>query len=285
MTKTLRAALMSAVAVAAVAPAAYAKEEAAAPATATQESEIFFPQMHDGARLASDLIGANVYDAATPDAQTLGDVNNLVVGPDGAVHAVVIGVGGFLGVGEKNVAVDMSRIQFVTDTGGEGAERLVLATTKETLEAAPEYQLHDGETYTLENVFGETTVDGAQKGLSQMMANATGMTDSADLPTLDPSTVTVEQLSGARVYTMQDEWIGEVNEVMTDDSGKIETAVIDFGGFLGIGEKKVAVDFDQLTFKDDGDNDGDFYVYTAMTKAEMEAAPTFEPTSGAAAGQ
>ena len=57
--------------------------------------------------LAGDLIGALIYNA---QGETVGDVDDVIVSLDGTVEGVVIGVGGFLGIGEKNVAVEMAQI-------------------------------------------------------------------------------------------------------------------------------------------------------------------------------
>lgn len=62
---------------------------------------------------ASKLMGMAVYNQAN---EKLGEVNELIVDPAGKVSAVVIGVGGFLGMGEHDVAVSMSQLT-VTDNG------------------------------------------------------------------------------------------------------------------------------------------------------------------------
>ena len=59
--------------------------------------------------LASTLIGRTVTNA---QGETLGDINDLIVDEQGTVVAVVIGVGGFLGMGEKDVGVRYSALQF-----------------------------------------------------------------------------------------------------------------------------------------------------------------------------
>lgn len=56
------------------------------------------------------------------------------------------------------------------------------------------------------------------------------------------------QLEGLAVYNANNERIGEINEMLVDSSGKIQAAVIGVGGFLGIGERDVAVPFEQLKF-------------------------------------
>jgi sporulation protein YlmC with PRC-barrel domain len=61
-----------------------------------------------GAWRFSDLEGKAVYGA---EGESIGDINDVLVSQNGSVNAVIIGVGGFLGIGEKDVAVDMSALQ------------------------------------------------------------------------------------------------------------------------------------------------------------------------------
>ena len=81
--------------------------------------------------LANDLIGINVY---SPDGESIGEVDNLIVNLDGTVDGVVIGVGGFLGIGEKDVAVEMGSLSTAADENGN--VRLTSSATKTDLEAA-----------------------------------------------------------------------------------------------------------------------------------------------------
>ncbi|MFH1346019.1 MAG: PRC-barrel domain-containing protein [Pseudomonadota bacterium] len=59
---------------------------------------------------ASKLMGLDVYNEAN---EKLGDVNELILDKDGKINAVVIGVGGFLGMGEHDIAVSMDKLRFV----------------------------------------------------------------------------------------------------------------------------------------------------------------------------
>jgi sporulation protein YlmC with PRC-barrel domain len=61
---------------------------------------------------ASKLIGLNVYNEAN---EKLGDINELILDKNGKVNAVVIGVGGFLGMGEHDIAVSMDKLKFVDE--------------------------------------------------------------------------------------------------------------------------------------------------------------------------
>lgn len=56
------------------------------------------------------------------------------------------------------------------------------------------------------------------------------------------------KLIGLYVYNDSNERLGSINDLLTDSSGKVVKAVIGVGGFLGIGESDVAVNFDQLKF-------------------------------------
>jgi sporulation protein YlmC with PRC-barrel domain len=54
------------------------------------------------------------------------------------------------------------------------------------------------------------------------------------------------KLEGLDVYNNNNEKVGDISEVLVDQSGKIQAVVIGVGGFLGIGEKNVAIPYDQV---------------------------------------
>lgn len=91
----------------------------------------------DGDRFATRIIGQPVYDSTAADANHLGDINDLILNETGSVIAATIGVGGFLGIGEKQVAVSFTALQWVVAT--DNTERFVLETTVEELTAAPDF--------------------------------------------------------------------------------------------------------------------------------------------------
>lgn len=80
-------------------------------------------------------------------------------------------------------------------------------------------------------------------------------------------------LMGTDVVTANDEKLGSISDVVVDRDGSIVAAVIDVGGFLGIGAKPVAVSFDSLTPTptDNGEK-----VVVSLTKEELNAAPEFK---------
>jgi hypothetical protein len=102
--------------------------------------------------LASSLIGMRVYavqndiDAtkaypaeARKEWADVGEVNDVVLDWAGGVKAVVLGVGGFLGVGEKNVAIEMASLRKVRESADSNDWFLVVNTSKEMLTNAPAY--------------------------------------------------------------------------------------------------------------------------------------------------
>ena len=95
---------------------------------------VFIAQQAADQMLASNLIGQAVYNTT---GDNLGKVTDFAVGKDGGVKAVVLGVGGFLGIGQKSIAVPFAAL--TQDTDDNGNIVLDLDTTKEALDAAPEF--------------------------------------------------------------------------------------------------------------------------------------------------
>jgi hypothetical protein len=95
----------------------------------------------DTDQLASKIIGAPVYDGTGNSANNLGNITDLVLNQNGDVAAVVLGVGGFLGIGQKQVAVDYAALQWAT--ASDNTRRFVLQTTKDELTNAPDFKAID----------------------------------------------------------------------------------------------------------------------------------------------
>jgi sporulation protein YlmC with PRC-barrel domain len=89
--------------------------------------------------LADDLIGSAVEDAR---GQEIGRVSNLVVDEQGRIAGLVIEVGGFLGIGAREVALEWNAIQLTTDADGEPLARVDI--DRQTLEQAPEFRPLEG---------------------------------------------------------------------------------------------------------------------------------------------
>lgn len=116
-------------------------------------------------RMATYL-GSPIYSAA---GEKMGDVKDVLFDRSGKIQTVVIGVGGFLGLGEKWVAVPF---EVVTYTEEENERRIVVPLTKEALQKAPAYEV--SEKTTMEKVT-ETATEVAKK----TTAKATELKDKA----------------------------------------------------------------------------------------------------------
>ncbi|MCC2097058.1 MAG: PRC-barrel domain-containing protein [Hyphomicrobiales bacterium] len=81
---------------------------------------------------ASKLIGHVVYSAKN---ENIGEINDLIVSADGKISHVILGVGGFLGLGERNVSVAMSDLNFAWDNDKD--LKITGDFTKESLGAMP----------------------------------------------------------------------------------------------------------------------------------------------------
>jgi hypothetical protein len=97
-------------------------------------------------------------DVLGPDNAQVGNVNDLLFDKSGKILAVVVGVGGFLGIGEKNVAIDMSAFQVVPpDVNSSTASRssdpsnikLRVSWTKDQLKQAPDFQYYKANAATV----------------------------------------------------------------------------------------------------------------------------------------
>ena len=243
----------------------------------------------DKDNLATEIIGKQVYSSEAADAEHIGDVNNLVIGENGEIAAVVIGVGGFLGLGEKNVAVNYSELQWVV--AEDNTERFVLPTTKEALESAPDFRAED---QTPPPDAAPANNDAMAPADNNAMApadttpapadNATVAPDNnamapvtgpIDRTTLTDAPITAEDLIGTNAYGPGDEHLGAIGDVILGQDAKtVDGVIIDFGGFLGIGTKPVAVSIENLRYATDANSNK--YLFVNVTRDQLDKAPAYD---------
>ncbi|SFE00480.1 PRC-barrel domain-containing protein [Sulfitobacter brevis] len=313
--------------------AAYADAHASAFGTVALEQSDF---------LASNLIGMRIYSSETEfenDAEIeagaekewddIGEINDIIVSKDGNVTAVILGIGGFLGIGERDIAVSMDDIRIVREQGDADDRFLVVNTSKEMLEQSPAFERNmeadaneakmkteqvaeSAEVKTevaAENAEAKTEVMAenaeakteemaadAEAKTEEMAANAEAETKEAVVATentverdlltrpaverenyadVEWTEMTADDLEGARIYGMEDEDIGEIDELIVDDSGKITHVLADIGGFLGMGEHTVKLSFEELQLVRNGDAN-DFRIYVDSTEGKLETLPEYE---------
>ncbi|GGE23396.1 hypothetical protein GCM10011360_09930 [Primorskyibacter flagellatus] len=370
-----------------------------------QATSPYMSEMSEGQIHASDFLGMRVYAAAdsgdTMEAEgasdaweDIGEINDVIMSREGQVEAVLIDIGGFLGIGERQVAVNLDQVQFVSDSSTEDAADffLVLNADPATLGDAPAFgaeesaeadaemtdapatdmaatqepatEAGDNMDQAGENMeqAGENVADAAENtgeaiengaeataeaaddavttdeestdmAATEEAAPAEESTDmaateeaspteestdmaatdeaapaeeSTDMAATDEAAdetapvagstdmaasddaatgmsgtpveneyLTAENLDGARVYDANDKWVGEISELIVTEQGEITDAIVDVGGFLGIGEKPVALKLTDLQIlRQDGSEE--VRIYTAMAEEELEAMPEFE---------
>jgi hypothetical protein len=84
----------------------------------------------------------------------------------------------------------------------------------------------------------------------------------------------VEGILGRQVLSATSENMGRIVDVLVDRTGQVRAAIIDFGGFLGVGSRKIAVDWNALHFPAPGQPDG--RITLELTRDQVKAAPEYQ---------
>jgi sporulation protein YlmC with PRC-barrel domain len=86
-----------------------------------------------------------------------------------------------------------------------------------------------------------------------------------------PDAISAKQLIGAYVENSRGDKIGDVNSVYLDRDGKVRSVILGVGGFLGMGEHDVSVNWDSLSVSPDGKK-----LVTSLTKDQLQAMPEYK---------
>ena len=322
---------------------AFADAHAAGFGTVTAQETDFF---------ASDLIGMRIYNSETEveanstiaadgekEWDDIGEINDVLLDSEGNVKAVILGIGGFLGMGERDVSVNMDEIRIVTEEGDSDDRFLVVNTSKEMLEKAPAFERMDDEAdmeteanmdanadmnadtdMAATDMNAETEVDtetemeadaealaneaemeaeeaaaeteqAVDEATTEMAEEANEVESDMERPMLtapaveregyanatadEVAALTAEDLEGSYVYGANDETVGEIGALVMGDNGEVGQVVINVGGFLGIGEKPVAVTWDELQIMKNAEGD-DFRIYIDSSEEALEAQPEYQ---------
>jgi hypothetical protein len=84
----------------------------------------------------------------------------------------------------------------------------------------------------------------------------------------------VEGILGREVRSAANEDMGRIVDVLVDRTGQVRAAIIDFGGFLGVGSRKIAVDWNALHFPAPGKPDQ--FITLELTRDQVKAAPEYQ---------
>lgn len=192
---------------------------------------------------ASYVIGADV---RNPTNETIASIADIVIEQDGDAELLILSDGGFLGFADKKVAIPFENANLTFDE--DGTRIVAVALTQAHLDQAKPfyYEVPEG---TMEN--------GAHLMASDHMS--------------------VDAIVGSDVKLSNKDESVAVADVLMDKDGESERAVLEVGGFLGLGERLVTVPFSALTIGENKDG------YTIVaTRADIEAAPTFAYTRASA---
>ena len=227
-----------------------------------------------GDMMGSDLIGARLYAAdyeGNPadydrDWDDIGEINDLIVSNTGEIRGVLVDIGGFLGIGERQVAIQMSELSFLAEDGADDMDdfRIVVDRSREMLEQAPEF-----ETERHASAAGLGTVsDASRNGYTWPTVERAGWESAAR------DDLTAEDLEGVRVYGLEDEDVGEIADLVVLESGRIQAVIVDVGGFLGLGEHRVALPFEQVNLLRETEGD-DIRAYVDATEERLKEMPEY----------
>jgi sporulation protein YlmC with PRC-barrel domain len=263
---------------------------------------------------AAKLIGRNIKNTQN---ETIGEIKSVYLDSTGKVDGVIVGVGGFLGMGEREVRLAWRDLN-VSNNG----ETVVVAMTKDQLKSMPEYKYPDqawrGNVFNDSGIYrpdgGPRTAtdttrpadmprrdaarpaetrpgepmrrDGARPGepvrQGELRPDGTRTAPGAPLPGKAFNAeghMSANAIIGASVKNTAKETVGEVEDIFVDQSGAPKTVVVSVGGFLGLGAKNVAVPWSELTFARDGN---DLVLMTNWTKDSLKTMPEYEPQRAAA---
>jgi sporulation protein YlmC with PRC-barrel domain len=247
---------------------------------------------------ASDLMGNDVLG---PEGESIGRISDLVFQAEGGAHAALVDVGGFLGVGERTVAISFGELQLSRPEEG-GDLQVAVAMTREQLEQLPAVAIAEAALPPLAGAPSDTMAAteeplplpapaGAERPADQTAATETpaaepeepmvaagetpAATDELTTGSISASQdIAASSLIGARVYGPDDSSLGSIDDVVFDQGGAIDGVIVNVGGFLGIGSKPVALDFESLQVRQD-----EFNVVTVVvdaTKDQLDQAPAYE---------
>ena len=245
-----------------LAATAYAQTPPPAPATPPAATATTKPMAGPQAADAKKLIGRNV---KNPQDETVGEIESVYINADGKVDSVIVGVGGFLGVGERLVRVAWKDLQI-----SQNGERVMVNATKDQLKGMSPYTYRDpkwkGQVYNDSGVWVAERNPPAGQTASAAITESTGDFNAQ-------GAVSGNAYIGAKVRNAAKETVGSVEDVYIDGKGAIQAVIVSVGGFLGVGTKNVAVKFSDVKVTRDGNS---LVLTTDWTKDTLKNMPDYK---------
>lgn len=255
---------------------------------------------------AQRLIGRNVTNAQN---ETVGEIESLMVDQDGKIRTAILGIGGFLGIGERHVAVNWDQLSVAPN-----GDRVTVNMTREQARALPEFRY--SETQRRGSVFTDTSTSRTTNGTTAgRTTGTTGTTTPGTAPrtgamsgsgdtsgtvgttrpgatapqgatgnmamttpgaagtTAGNQPLSASNLIGLNLRNTANESIGEVKDIIVGADGKVSEVIVGVGGFLGMGERYVAISWDQLRMS--RTNDARVQGEVGYTRDQLREMPTW----------
>lgn len=209
---------------------------------------------------AGSLVGKTLEDA---DGANVGEIDAVLVDDGGQVQSVIVDVSGWLQT-EKMISLNWSDLR-------QGPDGEVITTmTKEDAQVVSAYAYPEGQKGgQVLNERGEPYTPGA-------MTTSAGTDASDEEDTLirnADGSMNVSRIIGAKVESGTGDNLGEVHEVVVGKEGSINGVVVDVGGFLGMGEHSVLLDWKEMELVE---RDGDEIVMVQATKDSLKEMPEYQ---------
>lgn len=253
--KTALLAAVSAVALMAGTPASAADMNDKTAASDTMHDKMSAQTTMGTAIKADELVGKSLKNIS---GETVGDIESVIIDKNGKVAAVIVGVGGFLGVGEREVAIDWDDLRVLN-----GGKVIQTNFTKNALKALPEYKYAKKE-YRQKPFYDREYVERRNERLER----------AAKSDWVSTGELRVSKLIGADVVNSQGDTVGEVDDVIVMDGHT--RLVLSVGEFLGMGGHEVVLDLDKAKIDRQRDDADELRVEVAMSKDQLKTLPKFD---------
>lgn len=219
---------------------------------------LYMPEAGSASDMASGV-------SEVPDSwRMIGDIDDMVVTRDGRVTALLVDAGGYLGSERNEREVSVRNVSFVADSDDEGRFFVIFNGDR--------FKFEQQEQFDEEQARSEGQVRASE---NERMAQEMDRAPQRREQPVEWSSLTTDELLGAAVYGENGEWVGDLSELSLDENGELEGAIIDVGGFLGIGEKAVMLPIDEVEIRQTGYND--LRAYVSATEEELDEMESWTP--------
>ncbi len=152
----------------------------------------------------------------------------------------------------------------------------------DTTEAGDDQNLGDGDATETPSAdgdpaprSGEADTEASVRGMDEAGTHRSYLANDECGSATFPAGYSAEDFLDRDIVNAQGEELGEVVDLIVDQNNEVSMVVADIGGFLGLGESRVAIDIDDITVAE-----GSGGLVVSMEQSELEALPTYEEDDG-----